>query len=166
MKLIVSGLLAAMALAAAAPCRAEDAIIAYKSLAPDTAFELARAALEQCRKDGYQVSVAVVDRFGRTMVLLRDRFAGEITTGVATRKAETSLNFGRDSSEVQKMFKSGELGSEYFRLPNILPISGGLVIQAAGSTLGAVGVSGAPPGNADEACAKAGLAAVRDKLDF
>jgi uncharacterized protein GlcG (DUF336 family) len=156
----------AVALAVALPASAADGIITYQSLSPDVAFDLARATLLQCRKDGFQVAVVVADRFGQTLVLLRDRFAGNITEAVATRKALTSLNFARNSSEVAKMFKSGELGPEYNRLPNILPLSGGLVIQAGGSTLGAVGVSGGPPGDADENCAKAGLAAVRDKLDF
>lgn len=159
-------LAAALALVAALPARAEEGIVTYKSIAPDTAFDLARAALNKCRKDGYQVAVVVVDRFGQTLVLLRDRFAGNITETVATRKALTSLNFARNSSEVARMFKSGELGPEYYQLPNILPISGGVVIQAGGSTLGAVGISGGPPGDADENCAKAGLELVQDKLDF
>lgn len=159
-------LAAALTLAAALPARAQEGIVTYKSLAPDVAFDLARAALNKCRKDGYQVAVVVLDRFGQRLVLLRDRFAGNITETVATRKALTSLNFARNSSEVAKMFKSGELGPEYNRLPNILPLSGGLVIQAGGSTIGAVGISGAPPGDADENCAKAALESVQDKLDF
>jgi uncharacterized protein GlcG (DUF336 family) len=159
-------LAAALTLAVAPPAHAQEGIVTYKSLAPDVAFDLARTALLKCRKDGYQVAVVVVDRFGQTLVFLRDRFAGNITETVATRKALTSLNFARDSSEVAKMFKTGEFGPEYNRLPIILPLSGGLVIQAGGSTLGAVGISGGPPGNADENCAKAGLDSVRDKLDF
>ena len=166
MKRFILSAVAAAVLAAAAPACAEDAIVTYKSLAPDTALDLAKAALQQCRKDGYQVAVVVIDRFGTPLVVLRDRFAGSITTTVATNKALTALNFSRDTSEVAKLFKSGELGQEYNLLPNILPVSGGLVVQAGGSTLGAVGVSGGPPGGADEACAKAGLDAVRDKLDF
>jgi uncharacterized protein GlcG (DUF336 family) len=166
MKCMILAAVAVAVLMAALPARAAEGVITYKSLAPDIAFDLARAALNQCRKDGYQVTVVVLDRFGRTLVLLRDRFAGSITIAVATRKAETSLNFANSSSEVAKMFKSGELGPEYRLLPAILPISGGLVIQAGGSTLGAVGVSGSPPGNADENCAKAGLAAVQDRLEF
>lgn len=164
MKRIVIAL--AWMVATALPVWAEEGIVTYKSIAPDVAFDLARAALNQCRKDGYQVAVVVVDRFGQAVVLLRDRFAGNVTETVATRKALTSLNFARNSSEVARMFKSGELGPEYNMLPNILPISGGVVIQAGGSTLGAVGISGGRPGDADENCAKAGLASVQDKLDF
>jgi uncharacterized protein GlcG (DUF336 family) len=51
-------------------------------------------------------------------------------------------------------------------LPGAVILGGGLVIEAQGSLIGAVGVSGAPGGDADDACAKAGIEAVRDKLDF
>ena len=69
-------LAAALALVAALPARAEEGIVTYKSLAPDVAIDLARAALNQCRKDGYQVAVVVLDRFGAPLVTLRDRYAG------------------------------------------------------------------------------------------
>jgi uncharacterized protein GlcG (DUF336 family) len=48
----------------------------------------------------------------------------------------------------------------------VTPLAGGVVIEAGGSLLGAVGVAGAPGGDKDEACAKAGVAAVQDKLEF
>ncbi len=51
-------------------------------------------------------------------------------------------------------------------LPGAVILGGGLVIEAGGSLVGAVGVSGAPGGDADDACAKAGIDAVRDRLDF
>jgi hypothetical protein len=69
----------AIALALAAPARAEDALVSYKSLSTELALDLARAALAECRKRGYQAAVAVVDRFGVTQVMLRDRFAGAAT---------------------------------------------------------------------------------------
>ncbi len=159
-------LTAAAMLSMAWPGHAQEGVITYKSLSPDVAFDLAHSALLKCRKDGYQVTVVIIDRFGQTLVLLRDRFAGNLTQTVATRKALTALNFGRSSSDVAKMLKSGELTPEYSSLPNILPLGGGLVIQAGGSTLGAVGVSGASSGAADETCAASGLADVQDKLDF
>ncbi len=63
----------------AAPARAQDALVTYKSMSPELALDLARAALVDCRNRGYQVAVAVVDRFGVTQVMLRDRFAGPHT---------------------------------------------------------------------------------------
>lgn len=151
---------------ASQPVRAQDAVVTYKSIAPDAALELARAALNQCRKDGYQVSVAVLDRFGQTLVVLRDRFAPAAAIRIARGKAWTAVTFTRDSGDFAKALKDGTLSSGLGQLPGVTPLAGGLVIQAGGSLLGSVGVAGAPGGDKDEACAKAGLDAVRDKLEF
>jgi len=163
------GLLASLAVAAALaalPARAEEAVVTYKSLAPDVAFDLAKAALAQCRKDGFQVAVVVVDRFGQPLVVLRDRYAGLGAISTATGKAWTAVNFGRDTSELAKAVHDGQLSAGLASLPNVVMLAGGMVIQSGGSVVGGVGVAGAPGGDKDEACAKAGLAAVQDKLDF
>ncbi len=154
------------ALAGASPSLAEEGVVTYKSIAPDAALDLARVALAQCRKDGFQVAVVVVDRFGQQLVLVRDRFAGSMAMTVANQKALTALNFSRSTSELGRMMQAGELSRDYLALPNVIPLGGGLVIQAGGSNLGAIGVSGASGGDKDEACAKAGLASIQDKLDF
>ncbi len=164
MKRIV--LAVALVLAAALPARADEAIVTYKSLAPDTALELARAALNQCRKDGYQVAVVVLDRSGIPLVVLRDRFAPSLALRVARAKASTALGFTRDTGELGKMLQAGEINREIVRMRGVLMAAGGLVVQAGGSTLGAVGAAGAPGSDKDEVCAKAGLAAVQDKLEF
>jgi uncharacterized protein GlcG (DUF336 family) len=159
-------LAAALALAAALPAGAAEGIITYKSLSPDVAFDLARTALLQCRKDGYQVAVVVVDRFGVPLVELRDQYAGSLGLKVAAAKAKAAQVFTRDTRELAKMIQSGEISPPLATLAEMVMVTGGLVIQAEGSTLGAVGVSGASGGDQDEACAKAGMAAVQDKLDF
>lgn len=157
---------AALVLAAAQPARADDAVVSYKSLAPDAALELARTALNQCRKDGYQVSVTVLDRFGQTLVVLRDRFAPAASIDIARGKAFTAVTFTRDTGDFVKGLKDGTLSAGLGQLPHVTPLVGGLVIQAGGALLGSVGVAGAPGGDKDEACAKAGLDAIRDKLEF
>ena len=85
---------------------------------------------------------------------------------VATGKAWTAANFGRNTSDLIAAIKSGELNSAIATLPKVRMMRGGLVIEAGGSMLGAVGVAGAYGGEKDEACAKAALAAVQNKLDF
>jgi uncharacterized protein GlcG (DUF336 family) len=159
-------LAALIGLAAALPAHAEEATVTYKSLAPDVAFDMARAALDQCRKDGFQVAVVVIDRFGQPLVVLRDRFAGLGAITSATRKAWTAVNFGRNTSELVKMIHDGQLDPEDAHLPNVTMIAGGMIVQSAGSTLGGIGIGGASGGDKDEACAKAGLSAVQDRLDF
>jgi uncharacterized protein GlcG (DUF336 family) len=166
MKRIMLAALAATSLAAVPPAHAAEGVITYKSLSPDVAFDLARAALNQCRKDGFQVAIVVLDRFGIPLVTLRGRYAGSLGLRVAQDKAKTALAFTRDTGELEKMIKSGELNRAYVNFPDVAFVAGGLVIQAGGSTLGAVGVSGGSGGDKDEACAKAGLASVQDKLEF
>jgi uncharacterized protein GlcG (DUF336 family) len=156
-------LAAALTLAAVLPARAEEGIVTYKSLAPDVAFDLARVALNKCRKDGYQVAVVVVDRFGLPLAMVRDRFANSLALRVAEGKAWTSVTFTHDTSA---LIRDGVITPALARQPKVTAQVGGLVIEAGGSLLGGVGVSGAPGGDKDEACAKAGLESVQDKLDF
>lgn len=166
MKHMLSIAMAATLLAAATPADAEDATVTYKSIAPDTALDLAKAALATCRAHGYQVAVVVLDRFGQQLVVLRDRFAGLPANGTANDKAYTALSFRGNSGEFAKAVQSGQLSADLARLPHVVALAGGLAIEAAGTVLGAVGVAGAPGGDKDEECAKAGLDAIRDKLDF
>jgi uncharacterized protein GlcG (DUF336 family) len=157
---------AAASLVGATPAGAAEGVITYKSLAPDVAFELARTALDKCRKDGYQVAVVVLDRFGAPLVELRDRYTPIAALDIAKGKAWTAVTFTRDTSDFVKAVKDGTIGAGLAGLPKVTPLVGGLMIEAGGSLLGGVGVSGAPGGDKDEACAKAGLAAVQDKLEF
>lgn len=159
-------LAAVLTLAAALPARAEEGIVTYKSLAPDVAIDLARTALNKCRKDGYQVAVVVLDRFGAPLVTMRDRFAGIGAMDIATGKAWTAVNFSIDTAEFIKRIKDGTLSPGLATLPKVTMGVGGLIIQAGGSVLGGVGVAGAPGGDKDEACAKAGLESVQDRLEF
>jgi uncharacterized protein GlcG (DUF336 family) len=168
--LVVSGLVVpglALTLAfATMPVRAQDALVTYKSLSPEVALDLARAALAECRKRGYQAAVAVVDRFGVTQVMLRDRFAGAHTPSTAAGKAWTAASFRSSTAELVAMTQPGTPQAGIRSLPGVVIVAGGVMIEASGTMVGAVGVSGAPGGDADEACAKAGIEAVRDKLDF
>jgi len=150
----------------ALPARGQDALITYKSLSPEIALELARAALGACRARGFQVTVAVVDRFGVTQALLRDRFAGAHTVPTATGKAWTAVSFRVSTGELAAQTQGGMPQAGVRALPGVVAIAGGLVVEAGGSTVGGIAVSGAPNGEADEACAKAGIEAVRDRLEF
>jgi uncharacterized protein GlcG (DUF336 family) len=153
-------------LALAASATAQEGLFASKSLTPETALTAARAALESCRKQGYQVAVAIVDRSGLTQVLLRDRYAGAHTVEVATNKSWTAASFRTATSALATETQAGRSMSGIRNQPRFMGIGGGLVIEGAGSVLGAIGVSGAPGGEADEACAKAGIQAISDALDF
>ena len=157
---------ATLALAIPPAVAADDAIVVYKSLSPEVALEAAQAALKKCRDNGFQIAVAVVDRSGQPQVMLRDRFAGLHAPDTAVRKAYTAVSFRTATSDLAKSIRAGQLDSGLAQLPHVAMLGGGLMIEAGGSLLGGIGVSGAPGGDKDEECAKAGLDAIRDRIDF
>ena len=126
----------------------------------------ASATLEACRKRGFQVSVAVVDRFGNLQVLLRDRFAGAHTPDTARRKAWTAVSFRSSTGELASLTQPGKPQSAARDISDALMLGGGITVEAGGSIVGGIGVSGAPSGPDDEACAKEGLAAIASRIEF
>jgi uncharacterized protein GlcG (DUF336 family) len=145
---------------------AQQGTHSIRVLTPEAAQKAVNAALAECRKAGYQVAVAVVDRSGITQALIRDRFAGAHTPGVATDKAWTAASFRTDTTELARLTQPGSAQSGLRSVPRVAAFGGGLMIQAGGTLVGAIGVSGAPGGDADDACAKAGIAAIRDDLEL
>lgn len=160
--------LATLALAAALPlaAQAQQGTFSTRSLTPEAALTAARAALEHCRKSGWQVAVAVVDRAGLTQVLLRDRFAGAHTIDGAMNKAWTAASFRTPTTALAADTQPGKPMSGVRALPRVFAGGGGLTIEAGGQTLGAIAVSGAPGGDADDQCATAGIKAIADQIEF
>ena len=145
---------------------APEAIYSVKLLTPETALVAAQAALAHCRKAGHQVAVAVVDRSGVLQVLLRDRFAGAHTPDVATRKAWTAASFRIATADLAVETQAGKSMSGIRSAQGVMAIGGGRAIEAGGSTFGGIGISGAPGGEADDACASAGIKAIADAIEF
>ncbi len=159
--LVMAGLIAAAGVQAQ-----ERGTFTLKHLLPETAMKATRAALEDCRKRGYQVAVAVVDRGGVAQAMMRDRFAGPHTPGTAIGKAWTAVSFRSNTLEFAVETQAGKPSSGIRDLPNVVAVGGGVLIEAGGSIVGAIGVSGAPSGEADDLCAKAGIAAIRDDIEL
>ena len=126
----------------------------------------AQPALARCRANGYQVTVAVTDRMGVVQVLLRDRFAGPHTVDMASAKAYTAGSVRTNPPELAEATPPGKPQSGIRNRPGVAAVGGGLMIEAGGSLFGAIGVSGAPGGKEDDACAAAGIAAIRDELEL
>ncbi|HEY6132663.1 MAG TPA: heme-binding protein [Rubrivivax sp.] len=161
--------LVAALLRAASPAAAQAApspTFALRFMAPETALKAAQAALAHCRSQGFQVAVAVVDRSGVTQVLLRDRFAGPHTVETAQGKAWTAASFRVNTTTLGAETQAGRAMSGIRALPRVVAVGGGLPIDEGGTLWGGIGVSGAPGGDADEACASAGIKAVADELSF
>jgi len=145
--------------------RAEEGIFTIKQLTPESALKATQAAIAACRQQGYQVSVAVVDRSGVTQTLLRDRFAGPHTVTIAIDKAWTAVSLRQNTLSVAQVSASGDMsGLRHF--PRVVAVGGGVMIESGGSLLGGIGVSGAPGGAADDGCAQAGVQAILDDITF
>jgi len=137
-------------------------LVSVKRLSMDSALKIAQATISSCRKAGVQVSVVVLDRNGNEQVVLRDVLASSLTMEIAKKKATAALLFNQPSSAMHGRFPD-------YSIPklNSLLIEGGAVpINAGGTILGAVGVSGAPSPTTDESCAKAGHDAIIDDLEM
>jgi len=162
----VKRFIAALAIAGAGGALAADATYSVKLLTPETALKAAQAALARCRASGYQVTVAITDRMGVVQVLLRDRFAGPHTPDMATAKAYTAASFRTNTTELAEATQPGRTQSGIRNRPGVAAVGGGLMIEAGGSLVGAIGVSGAPGAREDDACAAAGIAAIHEDLEL
>jgi uncharacterized protein GlcG (DUF336 family) len=139
-------------------------IVPVKQISLELAQTIAMKSIEACRKDGYNVSAVVLDRSGSLQVALRDTLAAPHTLEIAERKAGMSIMSGIASSEFRKA--RGDIRPELNHMRGLIVMEGALPIRAAGSLIGAVGVSGAPGGDKDEACALEALKAVEERLEF
>lgn len=156
---------AALALACvlALPPAAAD-LLSTRRMSMELARDIAQKAVEACRAQGYNVSAVVVDRDGIVQVVLRDALASRFTIELARRKANAVTLSGAAGSEFRAARQ--DIRDEINSVPDLLMLEGALPIRAGGALVGAVGVSGAPGGDRDEACARAALAAVEERLEF
>ena len=142
-----------------------QALFTTRNLTLETATKAAQAALDSCRQGGYQVTVVVADRAGIPQALLRDRFASVHTIDMASNKAWTAASFRIPTAELARQTQAGEPMSGLRDLPRVIAVGGGLPIEAGGSTVVAIGVSGAAGGDADERCAQAGIEAIEMDIE-
>lgn len=156
----------AIALATPVATGATEASYSVNLMTPETALKAAQAGLNACRALGYQVAIAVVDRSGLTQVMIRDRFAGAHTFDSAINKAWTAASFKTNTSQFASNTQSGKESSGIRHVPKVLAIGGGMIVEAGGSLYGAVGVSGAPSGEADDKCTQAAIDAIVADLEF
>lgn len=153
-----------VALMAAPTVKAEDPVaVPIMRLHSDLALTAAQTALNTCREMGMNVGVTVIDRGGHVQVSIRDTLGMPITMPISQQKAYAALNFNAPTSELEGRFDSPfSVG----KLEGIIMSAGALPIAAAGTILGAIGVSGAPSGETDEQCAQAGLDAISTDLEM
>jgi uncharacterized protein GlcG (DUF336 family) len=110
------------------------------------------------------VTATLVDADGVQQAMLRGNGAGASTLNSAYSKAYTSANFKTDTTAVVERSKTARLLANLFKLPHLLLLSGGIVIKVGDEVVGAIGAAGAPGGDLDDACARAGLDEIKDQL--
>ena len=146
-----------------AHAESESLTVSTKRLKMETALRIAQAAIKQCRKEGVQIAVTVVDRSGHAQVVLRDVLAMDITLPISKQKAHTAMAFNTPLSQMEDRFTKP---FQVAKIDGLVVSAGGIPINIGGSILGGIGVSGAPSGKTDEKCANAGLAAVSEDLEM
>jgi len=137
-------------------------LVTQKNISLAMAQTIAQAALAQCESMGFKVSVAVVDKSGQTIVMLRGDGAGLHTPEGAERKAYTARTFSQPSADFVKRLsdRPDTVGSRQYT--RVLALGGGLPIKAGNEVVGAVGISGSP--GKDDVCSQAGIDKVADQL--
>lgn len=144
--------------------KADEQIIKVRIMSSDMAVKVAQGAVHACREKGYQASAVVLDRAGNLLAAQRDTLASRTTIEIAQRKAGAVILSGVDTGEFRD--NRSDIAPQLNLMQGIIIMDGGVQIRAAGSLVGAVGVSGAPGGDIDAECARAGIDTVRDILDF
>jgi uncharacterized protein GlcG (DUF336 family) len=140
-----------------------QAPLTEKNVSMGLSLAIIEGALEQCTKDGYKVSVVIVDRGGNVAASVRGDGTGPHTMDFARMKAYTARTRNQTSLQTMKLME--DPANAFIRqIPNVVGVGGGVPIKAGNETIGGVGVSGAPGGEKDEVCANAGLAKVEAAL--
>lgn len=147
----------------ALPVFAAD-VVTNKSIGMELARDIASETVEVCRKQGYHISAVVVDRHGLMRAALRDDLASRFTLEIAERKANMTVMAWSDSGSFKKARE--DIRQELNHIDGLIVMEGGIRIVSGGYNLGAVGVSGAPGGDKDAACAKKALQNLEERIQF
>jgi len=162
--LVLAALLAGSAWASVAQADSDGDVITVKRIGMKLAARIAEKAVDVCQAKGYNVTAVVVDRTGDPQVVMRGTRASRFTIQIATDKARAVVLGGVDSSVFRH--NREDIRMEMDNVDGILVLAGGVRINSAGAMIGALGVSGAPGGEKDEACAKEAVADYLDRLEL
>ncbi|MCB1801734.1 MAG: heme-binding protein [Gammaproteobacteria bacterium] len=139
-------------------------VVTEPSIGMELARDIANEAISICRNDGYQVSAVVVDRYGLLRAALRDDRAARFTLEIAERKANMTVMAWTDSGQFRTARE--DIRQELNHIDGLIVMDGGVRIMSGGYNLGAVGVSGAPGGDKDAACARKALEILAARIEF
>ncbi len=156
---------AAMAAISVAGTTAQAAdVLNVKTIGTELARDIADKTVQACDEKGFSVSAVVVDRSGQMIAALRSQFAAEQTITIAGGKARGAIMAGTSTADL--VATRPALAANLNLLSDVKMMEGGLTINAGGVRIGAVGVSGAPGGDIDAACAQEALDKLADRFEF
>ena len=133
-------------------------------ISADLANQAVVAAVGKCASQSYAETAVLVDADGVQQAMLRGDRAGAHTLDSAFSKAYTAASFKTDTTALVERSKTVPVFSNLFKLPHLLLLGGGIVIKVGDEVVGAIGAAGAPGGDLDDACARAGLDKIKDQL--
>jgi uncharacterized protein GlcG (DUF336 family) len=163
MKSIFAILVAGVAVAlAVAPASAQT--LPTHRIPASLAVEAATETVAACARQGYHETAVVLDADGQIIAVLRGDGAGIHTIDSAHDKAYTAVSFKNDTLALAARAKGEDSIAPLAKLPHVMFFGGGVVIKLNDEVIGSIGASGAPGGNLDDNCAKAGLNKIRDRL--
>jgi len=155
---------ACLLLAASVHAAPPPDLLPVRQISLELAHDIAMQALQTCRKQGFSVSAVILDRGGNIQVALRDTLAPRYTLEIAERKAGMALMAGTDTGSLRA--DRADIRPELNHIGGLIVMEGGVPIRSAGSLVGSVGVSGAPGGDKDAACANTALKAMEERLEL
>jgi uncharacterized protein GlcG (DUF336 family) len=133
-------------------------------ISPDLASQAVAAVVAKCASQGYAETGVLVDADGVQQAVLRGNRAGAHSLDSAFAKAYTSASFNTDTTALVERSKTVPVLANLFKLPHLLLLGGGIVIKVGDEVVGAIGAAGAPGGDLDDACARAGLDKIKDEF--
>ena len=128
------------------------------------AHDIAMAAVKACTADGHKVTAVVVDRVGRMTALIRGDDAQQHSVDIARRKAYTAAMLRYDTGTLVANIGKGATPASIANIEGFTALIGGVPIKSGDEVIGGLGVSGAPAGGLDLACAEAALKSVAGRL--
>lgn len=161
---IVKALLASAVFGALSVPAGAQGVLSVKDMSLGLAQTIAQGVIDQCRKDGFRVTATVMNRAGQTVVVLRDDGTSPHTIDTSRRKAYTAVALRASTIELGQRIASNPAAAGLKDITDVIILGGGLPIRVGNEVIGSVGVGGAPGGDKDEACAKAGVDAAADQL--
>lgn len=113
------------------------------------ALKLAEQARIEAQKVDKNVSIAVLNSSGVTILLLKGDNVGPHNTEASRRKAYTAVSTKTPSFELMQKAAADVTAQNLNTLPELLLLAGGVPIWKDGELVGGLGVSGAGGGQTD-----------------